>query len=179
MIENYEQQMTTDEQEQAQEIAIERGYFDGTIPSDIAPPPGLSSKRAELARFLEWQRRAAEELEHLKEAHHRAIEALGGETVTRRKIDDLLKADVGRVLEFALGGEVITDAKIRSFERHQLEKKLAADQHAAQVAAESLRQIEREIAIKTIGLKFLETRSEKFTKSAIIEAARELGLGEL
>ena len=133
-----------------------------------------SIEQRQLARFLEWRRRTAAELEHFEEAHRRAIEALGGESITRKKIDDLLKADVGRVLEFALGGDVITEAKIRSFERHQLEKKLASDRHAAQVAGESLQQIEREIAVKTAGLKFLDARSEKFTKSAIIEAAREL-----
>lgn len=166
-------------EEQAQEIAIEQGYFDGSIPSDIPAPPGLSPKRAELVRFIEWRRRTAADLEHLKEAHHRAIEAMGGETVTRRKIDDLFKEDVGAVLKFVLRGEVITEAKLRSFERQQLEKKLADDRHAAQVATESLRHIEREIAVKTTGLKFLEGRAEKFAKSAIIEAARELGLGEL
>jgi late competence protein required for DNA uptake (superfamily II DNA/RNA helicase) len=53
----------------------------------------------------------------------------------------------------------------------QLEKKLADDRHAAQVATESLRHIEREIAVKTTGLKFLESRAEKFAKSAIIEAS--------
>ena len=166
-------------EEQAQQVAIEQGYFDGSIPSDISAPSGLSPKRAELARFLEWHRRTAAELEQLKVAHHRAIEALGGETVTRKKIDDLFKQDVGAVLKFVLGGEVITEAKLRSFERKQLEKKLADDRHAAQVATESLRHIELEIAVKTTGLKFLESRAEKFAKSAIIEAACELGLGEL
>lgn len=33
-------------EEQAQEIAIEQGYFDGSIPSDISALPGLSPKRA-------------------------------------------------------------------------------------------------------------------------------------
>jgi hypothetical protein len=165
-------------EEQAQQVAIEQGYFDGSIPYDISAPSGLSPKRGELARFLEWQRRTVAELEHLKVAHHRAIEALGGETVTRKKIDDLFKDDVGAVLKFVLGGEVITEAKLRSFERRQLEKKLADDRHAAQVATKSLRHIEREIAVKTTGLKFLESRAEKFAKSAIIEAACELGLGE-
>jgi len=42
--------------------------------------------------------------------------------------------------------------------------KLADDRHAAQVATESLRHIEREIAVKTTGLKFLESRAEKFAK---------------
>jgi hypothetical protein len=168
-----------DLEEQAQQVAIEQGYFDGSIPSDISAPPGLSPKRAELARFLQWHRRTSAELEQLKVAHHLAIEALGGETVTRKKIDDLFKQDVGAVLQFVLGGEVITEAKLRSFERQQLEKKLADDRHAAQVATESLRHIEREIAIKTTGLEFLESRAEKFAKSEIIEVARELGLGEL
>jgi hypothetical protein len=145
-------------EEQAQQVAIEQGYFDGSIPYDISAPSGLSPKRAELAPFLEWQRRTVAELEHLKVAHHRAIEALGGETVTRKKIDHLFKEDVGAVLKFVLGGEVITEAKLRSFERRQLEKKLADDRHAAQVATESLRHIEREIAVKTTGLKFPEPR---------------------
>jgi hypothetical protein len=60
-------------EEQAQHVAIEQGYFDGSIPSDISAPSGLSPKRAELARFLEWHSRTAAELEQLKVAHHRAI----------------------------------------------------------------------------------------------------------
>jgi hypothetical protein len=60
-----------------------------------------------------------------------AQKALGGETVTRKKIDDLFKQDVGAVLKFVLGGEVITEAKLRSFERKQLEKKLADDKHSS------------------------------------------------
>jgi hypothetical protein len=34
------------------------------------------------------------------------VEALGGERVTKKKIDALIDADVGEVLKFALGGEV-------------------------------------------------------------------------
>jgi hypothetical protein len=119
------------------------------------------------------------ELENLEEAHHRAIEALGGERTTKKKIDALLEAYVAEVLKFALGGEVITARKLRAFERHQLEQKLKSDRHAAQVASVTLREIEREIAVKTIGLKFLELRSDRFVRSAMVEAARESGLGEL
>ena len=61
----------------AQHAAMEAGYFDGPIPTDIAAPPGLSPMRAELARLLEWRRRTANEIEVLEEAHHRAMEALG------------------------------------------------------------------------------------------------------
>lgn len=149
------------------------------MPADIPVPPGLSPKRAELARFLEWRRRTVTELEHLEEAHHRAIEALGGEHTTRKKIDALLEADVAEVLKFALSGEVITAKKLRAFERHQLEQKLKVDQHAAQVASATLHEIEREISVKTTGLKFLELKSDRYTKSAMVEAAREFGLGEL
>jgi hypothetical protein len=52
----------------AQEAAIKQGYFDGPIPADITAPPGLSPKRADLARFLEWRRRTADEIGHLEEA---------------------------------------------------------------------------------------------------------------
>jgi hypothetical protein len=81
------------------------------------------------------------------------------------------------VLKFALGGKVITPQKLRAFERHQLEEKLKADKHAAQVAAETLTEIEREIAVRTAGLSFLDKRSERYIKSAVIEAARESDLG--
>jgi hypothetical protein len=74
-----------------QRIAIERGYYDGSIPSDISAPQGLSPKRVELARFLEWRRRTVAEIEHLEEAHHRAVEALGGERTTKKKIDACLR----------------------------------------------------------------------------------------
>jgi hypothetical protein len=61
-------------EEEAQQIAIEQGYFEGSIPSDIPPPPGLLPKRAELARFIQWRRRAAAELEQLKEVTgHRSV----------------------------------------------------------------------------------------------------------
>jgi hypothetical protein len=74
-----------DPAELAQYTAMGAGYFDGPIPPDIAAPPGLSPKRAELARFLEWRRRTETEIEALEEAHHRAIEALGSEATTKRK----------------------------------------------------------------------------------------------
>lgn len=49
-----DEQETETVEELAQEIAIQRGYYDGPISTDIPAPPGLSPKRAELARFLEW-----------------------------------------------------------------------------------------------------------------------------
>ena len=157
---------------------MEAGYFDGSIPTDIAAPPGLSPKRAELARFLEWRRRTENEIEVLEEAHHRAIEALGGEATTKRKIDALIEADVNEVLRFALDGQQITAKKLRAFERKQLEQKLKDDKHAAQVASKTLGQIEHQIDVKKIGLDFLDSRTERFVKSAVVEAARESDLGE-
>jgi hypothetical protein len=165
--------------ELAQEDAMDGGYFDGSIPDDIPAPPGLSPKRAELVRFIEWRRRTASELEHLEEAHHRAVEALGGERSTKKKIDALIEADVGAVLRFALGGESITATKLRAFERHQLEQKLKADKHAAQVASETLGQIEHQIVVKTLGLRFLDNRLQRYVRSAVVETARESDLGEL
>jgi hypothetical protein len=156
---------------------MEAGYFDGPIPADIAAPPGLSPKRAELARFLEWRRQTENEIELLEEAHHRAIEALGGEATTRKKIDALIEADVNEVLRFALDGQQITAKKLRAFERKQLEQKLKDDKHAAQVASETLGQIEQQIDAKKIGLDFLDNRTE-FVKSAVVEAASESDLGE-
>jgi hypothetical protein len=162
----------------AQHAAMEAGYFDGSIPADIAAPPGLSPKRAELARFLEWRRRTENEIEALEEAHHRAIEALGGEATTKKKIDALIEADVNEVLRFALDGQQITAKTLRAFERKQLEQKLRDDRHAAQVASKTLGQIEHQIDVKKIGLDFLDNRTERFAKSALVEAARESDLGE-
>ena len=161
-----------------QRIAIERGYYDGSIPSDISAPPVLSPKRAELARFLEWRRRTLSEIEHLEEAHHRAVEALGGERTTKAKIDALLEADVAEVLKFALGGEAITPKKLRAFERHQLEQKLKDDKHAAEVASTTLQQIDREIGIKTTGLGFLDNRTDGFVKAALTEMGHQSDLAE-
>ena len=161
-----------------QRIAIERGYYDGSIPSDISATPVLSPKRAELARFLEWHRRTVAENEHLEEAHHRAVEALGGERTTKAKIDALLEADVAEVLKFALGGEAITPKKLRAFERHQLEQKLKDDKHAAEVASTTLQQIDREIGIETMGLGFLENRTDSFVKAALSEVGHQSDLAE-
>jgi len=163
--------------DRVQRFGIERGYFDGPIPDDIPAVHGLPPKRSELARFLEWRRRTAAELEHAKVSHGRAITALGGEATTKQKIDAAIKGDVKAVLDFALGGDVITDVRLRAFERAQLEKKLADDKHAAEIARESLNQIEFEIAVLTIGLRFLDARADRFTKSALIEAAEELEIG--
>ena len=160
-----------DRAELAQHAAMEAGYFDGPIPADIAAPPGLSPKRAELARFLEWRRRTENEIEVLEEAHHRAIEALGGEATTKKKIDALIEADVNEVLRFALDGQQITAKKLRAFERKQLEQKLKDDKPAAQVASKTLGQIEHQIDVKKIGLDFLDNRTERFVKSAVVEAA--------
>jgi hypothetical protein len=143
-----------------------------------AAPPGLSAKRAELARFLEWRRRTADEIEHLEEANHRAVEALGGERTTKAKIDALLNADIAEVLKFALGGEAITPKKLRAFERHQLEQKLKDNKHAAEVASTTLQQIEREIDIKTIGLRFLDNRTDTFVKAALAEVGHQSDLAE-
>jgi hypothetical protein len=162
--------------ELAQEIAIERGYYDGPIPADFVAPFGLPPKRAELARFVEWHRRTVAEIEHLEEAHHRAVEALGGETVTKKKIDALIDADVAEVLKFALGGVTITPKKLRAFERHQLEQKLKDDKHAAEVASTTLQEIDREIGIKTVGLKFLENRTDGFVKAALREVGHQSDL---
>jgi hypothetical protein len=167
-----------DPAELAQQAAMEAGYFDGPIPADIAAPPGLSSKRAALARFLEWRHRTASEIEALEEAHHRAIEALGGEATTQKKIAALIEADVNEVLRFALDGQQITAKKLRAFERKQLEQKLKDDRHAAQVASKTLGAIEHQIDVKKIGLDFLDNRTERFVKSAVVEAARESDLGE-
>jgi hypothetical protein len=160
----------------AQEIAIERGYNDGPIPADFVAPFGLPPKRAELARFVEWHRRTVAEIEHLEEAHHRAVEALGGETVTKKKIDALIDADVAEVLKFALGGVTIAPKKLRAFERHQLEQKLKDDKHAAEVASTTLQEIDREIGIKTVGLKFLENRTDGFVKAALREVGHQSDL---
>jgi hypothetical protein len=174
-----ERQLDVEEREDwTQRIAIERGYYDGSIPSDIPAPPGLSPKRAELARFLEWRRRTLSEIEHLEEAHHRAVEALGGERTTKAKIDALLEADVAEVLKFALGGEAITPKKLRAFERHQLEQKLKDDKYAAEVASTTLQEIDREIGIKTIGLGFLENRTASFVKAALSELGYQSDLAE-
>jgi hypothetical protein len=127
-----------DPAELAQRAAMEAGYFDGPIPADIAVSPGLPPKRADLARFLEWRHRTENEIEVLEEAHHRAIEALGGEATTKKKIDALIEADVNEVLRFALDGQQITAKKLRAFERKQLEQKLGDDKHAAQVASKTL-----------------------------------------
>ena len=170
---------TVDPSELAQHAAMDGGYFDGPIPNDILVPSGLSPKRAELFRFIEWRRQTVAELEHLEEAHHRAVEALGGERTTKRKIDALIEADIGEVLKFALGGEAITATKLRAFERHQLEQKLKDDQHAAQVASQTLGQIEHQIDIKTRALRFLDNRFQRYVKSAVVEAARESDLGDL
>ena len=164
--------------ELAQEDAMDGGYFDGSIPDDILAPPGLPPKRAELVRFIEWRRRTASELEHLEEAHHRAVEALGGERSTKKKIDALIEADIGEVLKFALGGEAITATKLRAFERHQLEQKLKDDKHAAQVASETLQQIEHQIGVKTLALRFLDNRFQRYVRSAVVEAAGESDLGD-
>jgi hypothetical protein len=160
----------------AQEIAIERGYNDGPIPADFVAPFGLPPKRAELARFVEWHRRTVAEIERLKAAHHRAVEALGGETVTKKKIDALIEADVAEVLKFALGGEAVTSKKLRAFERHQLEQKLKDDKHAAEVASTTLQEIDREIGIKTVGLKFLKNRTDGFVKAALREVGHQSDL---
>jgi hypothetical protein len=161
-----------------QRIAIKRGYYDGPIPSDFPTPPGLSPKRAELARFLEWRGRTVAEIENLEEAHHRAVEALGGERTTKAKIDALLEADVAEVLKFALGGEAITPKKLRAFERHQLEQKLKDDKHAAEVASTTLQQIDREIGVKTTGLRFLDNRTDTFVKAALSEVGHTSDLAE-
>jgi hypothetical protein len=61
---------------------------------------------------------------------------------------------------------------LRAFERKQLEQKLKDDKHAAQVASATLGQIGHQIDVKRIGLGFLDNRTERFVKSALVEVAR-------
>jgi hypothetical protein len=74
--------------------------------------------------------------------------------------------------------QVITATKLRAFERHQLEQRLKDDKHAAQVASETLQQIEHQIGVKTLALRFLDNRFQRYVRSAVVEAARESDLGE-
>lgn len=90
----------------------------------------------------------------------------------------MLNADIAEVLKFALGGEAITSEKLRAFERHQLEQKLKDDKHAAEVASTTLKQIDREIGIKTIGLRFLDNRTDSFVKAALAEVGHQSDLAE-
>ena len=46
------------------------------------------------------------------------------------------------------------------------------------MASETLGQIEHEIAVKMLGLRFLDNRFERYVRSAVVEAAREFDLGE-
>jgi hypothetical protein len=46
------------------------------------------------------------------------------------------------------------------------------------VASETLGQIEHQIAVKTLGLRFLDNRFQRYVRSAVVEAARESDLGE-
>jgi hypothetical protein len=82
------------------------------------------------------------------------------------------------VLKFAFDGQQITAKKLRAFERHQLEQKLKDDQHAAEVARTALGDIERRIAVKSIGLEFLESRVDSFVKAALAEAGHTSDLAE-
>jgi hypothetical protein len=70
---------------------------------------------------------------------------------------------------FGQDGEAITPKKLRAFERHQLEQKLKDDKHAAEVASRTLQEIDHEIGIKTVGLGFLENRTDSFVKAALVE----------
>jgi len=191
MVQQYDEEVIDDEvgelaeqpepiaaDEMAQQRAMDDGFYNGEIPSDIVAPAGLPPKRAELARLKQWLRRTMSEKEALEEAHCRAIEALGGQARTKKKIEAVLDTDTENLLKFALGGESITPAKVRAFERQQLEAKLEQDGHTAEVASRALGEIELNIATKTIAIFFLESRVEKFMKPAVIEAAGEFKLGE-
>jgi hypothetical protein len=46
------------------------------------------------------------------------------------------------------------------------------------VASKTLGQIEHQIDVKKIGLDFLDNRTDRFVKSALVETARESDLGE-
>lgn len=133
---------------------------------------GLSPKRALYARYFYWVLDERKKLEAL-EASKVEFEALiAAPTATESEIRKLVTREADRLLGKA-------DLQAPRATRVQLNERLINEQHGAEAAREAMPYLEEKIQEMRLRLKRLNEREDEFLKPAMIEAAENMGLGQL
>lgn len=168
-----------DRAERMQNLLTARG-FEGHPPRDPKTPRhSLPEARADLADFAAWQAATAASLAAARAARPKLLGMFGVPAATEAAIADLVEADAVGVREWLRGlvsglspadVEAFDPAKLdlRSFERAQLETKLANDRHRAEVARTSLDELETETEILEAAVARLAERKPVFVKAAAV-----------
>lgn len=137
---------------------------------------GLPPQRARLVRYVAWCDRCRQELQELEAARAAYLTAMGVPVVTEERLRTLIESDTSNYLAWIKSrAPALTKTQARSFEREQLEQKLAGDRHAAEVARGAIAQLEAEIDQKREQLPNLEERHRAFVLDAVLEQADQLG----
>ena len=163
-------------QRQLQREAIEdkilmeyRGEIPGNVVADVR---GLRGARCEWVRFKAWLARTTAELSELESTKARLSDIMSAPDKTAGVIGAL----ISRTAAFLLGkGGADDDAT----ERLELDKKLAAERHRSQAAAEALPEIERQIEVKQMQVEALQSREGEFLNPAMQDLLEASGVAKL
>jgi hypothetical protein len=146
--------------------------YRGAIPGDVIGEfRGLKGARLEFARFGAWRDRTAAQLTELEATKANLTDIIAQPGQTQNSI----VAAVKRTARLLLGAGTEDDADARL----ELDRKLAAEQHRAEAAAQVLPEVEAQIAAKKKQYHTLIDRTVEFLNPAMIEIFEESGIGKI
>lgn len=158
--------------------AAAQAVLDTEPPDDLkVDVRGLLPQRARLVRFEAWQADLKAKLDALRAGRERYLELLGVAVRTEAKIAEIVEADRTGLLDAMRAGGAFSPPKLRAHERAQLEAKLPADRHEAELAVAAVADAEREIAVLQKQIEVLAGRRQRFVYDALLEYAGAEGVG--
>lgn len=138
---------------------------------DPEPMPKLQPARQRLADHLAAERRAADDLERARAARARLIDELDGIEATKNSVAELVQADASSILAAVRAGAAWALDRLKIKERQVLELKLTAARHGADVGANALAALDREIARLEAEAYARADRQAELVSQALLEAA--------